>query len=301
MKKCLIIGAAILDLITQIDRLPRTGDDVYAQSQKMTVGGCAFNVASILKHFQIPHTLFVPIGDGLYGTYILRILKEYGFESPLHLTNQDNGYCLCLVERNGERTFLTVPGAECHYRKEWFHRIDPADYDTVYVSGYEIEGEGGGAILDFLEEHRNLKLYYAPGPRMNYITQEKHKRLRQLKPILHLNEKEAEEYTKLNRVKEAADQLYTLFDNEVIITLGEKGAYFRGECSDGMIPSERVKTVDTIGAGDAHIGTIIAMQKRNKKIQDAVPIANKISAAVVRAVGPTLTKEEFEKGREGYE
>lgn len=45
MKKCLVIGAAMLDIVMQIDELPKKGEDVYAKSQTMTVGGCAYNVA----------------------------------------------------------------------------------------------------------------------------------------------------------------------------------------------------------------------------------------------------------------
>ena len=64
MKKCLVIGAAMLDIVMQIDELPKKGEDVYAKSQTMTVGGCAYNVADIMKHFAVPYTLFAPIGTG---------------------------------------------------------------------------------------------------------------------------------------------------------------------------------------------------------------------------------------------
>lgn len=51
MKKCLVIGAAMLDIVMQIDELPKKGEDVYAKSQTMTVGGCAYNVAGYHEAF----------------------------------------------------------------------------------------------------------------------------------------------------------------------------------------------------------------------------------------------------------
>ena len=72
MKKNLIIGAAMLDIVMQIERLPKTGEDVYAQSQEMMVGGCAYNVADIQKHFHVPYTLFAPVGTGIYADIIRR-------------------------------------------------------------------------------------------------------------------------------------------------------------------------------------------------------------------------------------
>ena len=118
-KGCIVIGAAMLDIVMEIDRIPKSGTDVYAKGQSMMVGGCAYNVADILKHFGVNYTLFAPIGTGMYADFIRKELKKAGHESPVHCENSDNGYCLCMVEADGERTFLTVPGIECHFQEEW--------------------------------------------------------------------------------------------------------------------------------------------------------------------------------------
>ena len=87
MKKCLVIGAAMLDIVMQIDELPKKGEDVYAKSQTMTVGGCAYNVADIMKHFAVPYTLFAPIGTGMYASMIREKLKQAEHESPIIYEN----------------------------------------------------------------------------------------------------------------------------------------------------------------------------------------------------------------------
>ena len=46
-KGCIVIGAAMLDIVMEIDRIPKSGTDVYAKGQSMMVGGCAYNVANI--------------------------------------------------------------------------------------------------------------------------------------------------------------------------------------------------------------------------------------------------------------
>lgn len=295
MKKCLVIGAAMLDIVMKMDRLPRSGEDVYADSQEMTVGGCAYNVADIMKHFQVPYTLFAPIGKGIYSEIISKKLKEAGHESMIRSEEQDNGYCMCMVEADGERTFLTLPGIECNFRQEWFQKLDAAEYDSAYVSGYEIEGEGGDAILAFFEANPQLTVYYAPGPRITYISEEKQKRMKALHPILHLNEKEALEYTKEADYKAAGQQLYESMKNTVIITLGSKGVYLKEE-TEMVIASESVKAIDTIGAGDSHIGAVIAMRQKGAGFRRALEVANRVSAMVVGVEGPTLTEEEFKRG-----
>lgn len=294
-KKCLVIGAAMLDIVMKIERLPKSGEDVYADSQEMTVGGCAYNVADIIKHFRVPYTLFAPIGTGIYADVISKKLKEAGHESLIHSKSRDNGYCLCLVEADGERTFLTLPGIECSFEREWFDALDANEYDAAYVSGYEIEGEGGEAIIEFFEANPQLTVYYAPGPRITYISGEKQERMKALHPILHLNEKEALDFTGEPDFERAAQKLYESMQNAVIITLGSKGVYLKEE--EGiLIPSEPVKAVDTIGAGDSHIGAVIAMRQSGADFKQALKTANRVSAMVVGVEGPTLTEEEFRRG-----
>ena len=295
-KGCLVIGAAMLDIIMEIDRLSKSGEDIYARTQNMTVGGCAYNVADIMKHFQVTHTLFAPVGTGMYADFIEKELEKNGHKSVIKSDDTDNGYCLCMVEADGERTFLTLPGIECRFGKEWFDRLNVAEYDSVYVCGYELEGEGGEVILEFLENHPELTVYYAPGPRITYISGEKRRRMEALSPVLHLNEMEALTFTGKDTVEEAAAALAKENNNTVIITLGAEGVYLRENGQGKVIPSEKAKVVDTIGAGDSHIGAVISMRELGHDYETAIRTANRVSAMVVGVKGPTLTTEEFEKG-----
>lgn len=295
-KKCLIIGAAMLDIIMEIDRLPKSGEDIYAKSQSMTVGGCAYNAADILRHFEVEHTFFAPVGTGMYAGFVEKELERTGHTSVIKSEAMDNGYCLCMVEADGERTFLTMPGIECRFEKEWFEQLDAEEYDSVYVSGYELEGEGGDVILDFLEEQPELTVYYAPGPRITYISGEKRDRMTALNPIMHLNEMEALTFTGKEAIADAAQALEETTKNTVIITLGDKGVYLMENGQGKVIASDKAEVVDTIGAGDSHIGAVMAMRALGADFETAVRTANKVSAMVVGVKGPTLTAEEFKKG-----
>lgn len=295
-KKCLIIGATILDITLKMDKLPLSGEDVYVNSQSMSIGGCAYNVANIIGHFGINHTLFSPIGNGTYAKIIEEKLLENKFSSEIKSDEMDNGYCLCLVENNGERTFLTIPGIESEFKKEWFSKLNIEDYNSVYVSGYEIEGNGGENIIQFLEENKQLTLFYAPGPRINYISKEKHDRIFKLNPIVHLNEKEILEFTKEKNYIIAVKNLSKLTNNTIIVTLGDKGAFVKSRDEEKLINTVKVKQIDTTGAGDSHIGTIIAIYEKKKSIFEVVEIANKVASEIVCISGATFNSEQFKKG-----
>lgn len=290
MKKCLVIGATMLDIILEVNSLPQKGKDIYAKNQSIAIGGCAYNVANIMKILDIPYTLFSPIGTGIYSNIIQSQLNTIGLQSLLTIDNSDNGYCLCLVEKDGERTFITIPGIESSFQENWFNQIFADDYSSVYVCGYELEGEGGEHIISFLEKHKTLTIYYAPGPRITHISLDKQKRIMNLHPILHLNELESIEYTHCDTYKNAAKSLAEITKNSVIITRGKKGAYLYENGIGISIPAHKTKVIDTIGAGDSHIGAIIASEMKGNNLERSIQFANKISAIVVGVKGPSITK-----------
>ena len=296
MKKVLVIGSTVVDVIVNmIDRRPTTGQDVHVRSQHMSLGGCAYNVSDSIRHFGVPYILFSPVGTGIYGNFVREELNKRGIVSPIPTPSMENGCCYCFVENTGERSFASYHGAEYLFQKEWFDLVSTEEIDSVYICGLEIEETTGIHIIEFLEAHPKLTIYFAPGPRLTIIDPSLVKRLYRLSPILHLNETEALEVSAKDTVSEAAAFLYEKTNNIVIVTLGEKGCF----CFDGQtqvtIPPCPTLQVDTIGAGDSHIGSVIACRKKGDSLVEAIQKANLVSSKVVGTSGALLPDKEFEK------
>ncbi|MEG1780925.1 MAG: PfkB family carbohydrate kinase [Clostridium sp.] len=294
-KNIMVIGSTCVDIIINIDHLPQTEEDIHPTGQSMALGGCAYNVASMIKLFSAPVTLVSPVGTGFYGEYVERNLLNNGFDVKIHVPNKDNGCCYCLVESTGERTFMSYHGAEYLFQKSWMADFDKDQYDMVYVCGLEIEEPTGIELIEYLEAHPERELFYAPGPRGIQIPIEKAERIYALHPILHINQSEAKELSGCSSVSAAAKKLSLLTDNTVIITLGKNGTYCQ-ECSGKSytIAGLSAKVIDTIGAGDSHIGAIMACLSKGMSYEEAILTANAVAAQVVSVKGASLTKEEFE-------
>lgn len=304
--KTLVLGAAIVDKILEIDKLPKSGDDICASSEVLTVGGCAYNVANILKNFEVEHDLVVPVGSGIYGNLVEKDLLNNGYEVLIRDNRKDNGYCLCLVEVYGERTYITIQGTECEFKKEWLCSLNSKDYKNIYISGYELEGKSGEVICDFLESNNHLNIYFAPGPRISNLDKNILERIYDLYPIIHLNDKEALEYTGLSSVEDAIFDIHSKSNNTVFITLGDKGVLYlnpsiakyknRLKESIKLIDGNKVEVVDTIGAGDSHLASIIAAKSIGYSFEDSCKIANEVASKVVSIKGPKIEKHLFNKG-----
>ena len=195
MKQALIIGSTVADVTVRLPHLPVTGEDVIVESQSMSLGGCAYNVSEILRQSGVPYTLFSPVGTGIYGNYVREHLKRKQIPILIPTPAADNGCCYCFVEESGERTFAALHGAEYRFERQWFSLAESLSVGSVYVCGLELEEDTGGFILDYLEDHPEYTVYFAPGPRISFIPQSSLRRMFSLSPILHLNREEALEYT----------------------------------------------------------------------------------------------------------
>ena len=166
MKKILVIGSTVADVTISLDHLPEPEEDIIPGAQKISLGGCAFNVSNMLRLFRVPYTLFSPVGTGIYGDFVKKELEKYDIRryaeregqpaagidmEALPYPQEENGCCYCLVDKTGNRTFMALHGAEYRFRKEWFSRLNMQEYDRIYVCGLEIEEPTGEQIVDFLE------------------------------------------------------------------------------------------------------------------------------------------------------
>lgn len=54
MNQTLVIGSAVVDVIVRVEHLPKCGEDVHVSRQSRSLGGCAYLVSDILRHFRCP-------------------------------------------------------------------------------------------------------------------------------------------------------------------------------------------------------------------------------------------------------
>lgn len=304
MKKVLVIGSTVVDvIITLEDYLPKTQGDVHVLSQEMSLGGCAYNTSDMIRHFKVPYILFSPVGTGAYGDFVRANLAAKNISTPIPTPEEENGCCYCFIEKTGERTFISYHGAEYRFQPEWFHLLDTEEIDSVYICGFEIEEHTGIHIVEWLENHPQLTIYFAPGPRLNKIHPERMNRLFALHPIIHLNDDEVCAYQGFqsspaacapgNRLENAAAYLASLTGNTVIVTLGARGTYYHSTDGCEYIDAVSAHQIDTIGAGDSHIGAVIACRQKGMSLHDAILTANRVAAKVVETKGALLPDEVF--------
>ena len=314
MKRLLIIGSTCVDVILRLDHLPTTGEDMHPV-QRFAMGGCAFNVAQVPKAYDVDLRFVTPIGDhGVFSDFVRAHLDNAGFRGPITVPDSENGCCYCLVERSGERTFLSVHGVEYSFHAEYMDAFAGERFDYTYICGLEVEETTGGELVAWLEMHPDIAgtVVYAPGPRGIEVDADRTARILAMHPILHLNEQEAQALAGMddseapalvemdNRedpvlagmsgseepVLAAAQALHAKTGNMVIVTCGADGVLWIS--ADGSVhtaPSVPSTVVDTIGAGDSHCGAVLTGLTLGWSEDDTMRFANQIASEVVAQEG----------------
>lgn len=293
MKRLLIIGSTCVDVILRLDHLPTTGEDMHPV-QRFAMGGCAFNVAQVPKAYDVDLRFVTPIGDhGVFSDFVRAHLANAGFRGPITVPDSENGCCYCLVERSGERTFLSVHGVEYSFHAEYMDAFAGERFDYTYICGLEVEEKTGGELVSWLEAHPNIAgtVVYAPGPRGIEVDADRTERILAMHPILHLNEQEAQALagradTDADSVLASAQALHAKTKNMVVVTRGADGVLWIS--ADGSVhtaPSVPATVVDTIGAGDSHCGAVLTGLTLGWTEEDTMRFANQVASEVVAQEG----------------
>ena len=290
----LCVGAVMADVLCRVPRLPERGEGVVVTERTMRLGGCAFNSGNAVRQLGMPCFLLAPLGQGPFAGFIRSELTGRNLGALEVETTLDCGTCTCLVEPDGERTMITSPGIERCFDPEWFDRLDTEGYVAGLASGYEVEGAGGDAIIGFFAAHPELDFYYGPGPRIMGVGEAKHARINALRPIWHLNELEALQFTGASTADEAGRAIALMCGNACVLTRSEAGAsVFFADGSRIDEPTDPVCVVDTVGAGDTHLGALAAARAACLPWSDALAIANRLAGAVCGVEGGTLSDSQF--------
>lgn len=315
MKRLLIIGSTCVDVILRLDHLPTTGEDMHPV-QRFAMGGCAFNVAQVPKAYDVDLCFVTPIGDhGVFSDFVRAHLDNAGFRGPITVPDSENGCCYCLVERSGERTFLSVHGVEYSFHAEYMDAFAGERFDYTYICGLEVEETTGGELVAWLEAHPDIAgtVVYAPGPRGIAVDADRTDRILAMHPILHLNEQEAQALAGLGGSEDsvlaatqeaqeaqvlaglsgsevpvlaAAQALHAKTQNMVIVTRGADGVlWISADGSAHTAPSVPATVVDTIGAGDSHCGAVLTGLTLDWTEEDTMRFANQIASEVVAQEG----------------
>jgi ribokinase len=299
----------LVDLTLDVPSLPPRGGDVLATATRLVAGG-GFNLASAVARQGIPCVYAGPHGAGPYGDLVRSALTDEGVSAATATrADGDTGFCVTLVEPDGERTFVTMPGVEAELRPDDLAGLSPSSHDVVALSGYDLAYPVSGPVLTAWTAGRppgGPRLALDPGPLVIAIAD----RLAAVLPrlwLLTMNQREARLLSGADGAS-GAELLRAVrrvpglsADSLVVVREGAEGCVATGGALGAdvlVVPAPAVAAVDTTGAGDTHTGVLLAAICAGLDAAAALELATRAAALSVTRLGPATapTARELAEG-----
>jgi sugar/nucleoside kinase (ribokinase family) len=111
--------------------------------------------------------------------------------------------------------------------------------------------------------------------------------------IVFANEEEATTFTKLP----AEQAVHTIAQQAslAIVKVGSKGSYIKHDDTLLHIPAEKVKPIDTTGAGDVYAAGFLYGYANNLPLKRCAEIGTLCAAQVIEEIGAKITPERWQK------
>ncbi|MBU1323014.1 carbohydrate kinase [Patescibacteria group bacterium] len=272
MKQVVCFGELLIDMIAM-----NPGNLVEAEGFLKKFGGAPANTASGLAKLGLPVSFIGKVGQDPFGYFLKRELDTYKVNTKKLVMSETGTTTLALVSltKQGDRDFFFIRGvhdkilpSEVELPKNTgiFH-FGSLTQTTVQASKATdkliSQAIKAGAILSYDPNIREF--LWGDLKRAKLVILDTAKKVN----ILKVNEEEAELLSGIKNPQRAAEKLFRDNLDILIITLANKGCYYKTKKYEGLIPTIKVKVVDTTGAGDAfNAGLISGLYEAKKRASE---------------------------------
>ena len=278
MKNISILGIFVADLVFFGETIPITGETIIGEKFDIGAGGKGSNQAVAAAKAGAKTFFISKIGDDQFGTMAKKIYDEVGVDYSKVIISKEHstGAAGILVNNKGQNAINVVPGAAGALTAEdidvasniiiessiFLTQLE-APKDTVY---YALKIAKENNVTTILNPAPASKIDENIFPLIDYFTPN------EIEASFYVNFKVENE----EDAKKASQQLLKQGIKNVIITLGDKGAFFANDKENFHVNAMNLgkKVVDTTGAGDAFNAGIAVALTENKNIKDSIKFAN---------------------------
>ena len=286
-RKIVVIGSCNTDMVINLDRLPLPGETLLGGQFFMNSGGKGANQAVAAARLGGKVIFIAKVGNDPFGIRSLDQYKAEGIGTKHVLVDKEHpsGVALILVDSHGENSIAVASGANAHLTPKDIDEAQSAikDSDIVLMQLETPMETVERAALIAKQEGKKVILNPAPAQPLSAS-------LLECLYMLIANETEAEfisgvQITDMNSVARAADIICSKGVENVVITLGSKGAFIKERGAYHQVPALKVKAVDATAAGDTFCGAVCVALAEDKGITEAVEFANRAAAVTVTRMG----------------
>lgn len=274
MKKIVVVGSANTDMVVKAATLPLPGETLLGGTFFMNAGGKGANQAVAAARLGGNVTLIAKVGNDIFGKQTIEGLQKENIDTDFIFTDDTapSGIALIMVNEEGENCIVVAPGANANLLPADIETVNAINEAAIILMQLEIPLATIEAVA-IMAKATNQQVIINPAPAQP-LSDELLNGLFLITP----NETEATLLTGVTvtnqaTASKAADIFLSKGVQNVIITLGKQGAYFKNRNEQFKVAAPVVQAKDTTAAGDTFSGALTVALTENMDWQQAIQFA----------------------------
>jgi ribokinase len=284
MTRLAVLASFNMDLVMRAERLPAPGETLQGDFA-MFLGGKGFNQAIAARRLGAAVVVAGRVGDDEFGQAFLAALDREAIDRAAVVIDAGagTGVASIVVDPSGENAIIQAPRANRAMTEADVARLDLRDVDAALLN-LETSWEAAHAFARRARDAGAL-VVCNPAPAAPVSDE-----LLTLCDVLVPNAIEAAALTGLavgsrDEAIAAAQVLRRRGPGSVVVTLGEQGAAAVDGTTQLCLAPPGVRTVDTVGAGDAFCAALAVRLAERATLAEAVRFADAAGALATTVAG----------------
>ncbi len=321
MKKydCIGIGSPLLDLTFNVtdDILDELGlkkgemclidkekskeilKKLNSLNKDVSPGGCCSNTVAGISALGGKAVFLGKIGNDVHGEIYESKTKKQGVITRLSKHDSEiTGHSITFITPDFERTFATHLGASLYLKKQDIIDEEIKNSKILHIEAYQLEDPSLREInlhaIEIAKKNNVLVSMDLADPALVLRNLDFLKDfIKNSIDIVFANETEAQAFTG-KEYKQALLEISNIC-NIAVVKLGEKGSLIKYKDIIHEIPSFKVKTVNTNGAGDMYAAGVLYGVVNNLSFEETGKLASFAASLVVSNSDTRLNQDQINK------
>lgn len=276
MNKIIVIGSLSMDFVVSVKKRPHQGETVFGEDFQTAFGGKGANQAVAASRLGGNVEMVGAVGDDAFAEQIIQNLQAQNvtIDNVERVTHLPSGSAHITLSE-GDNSIIVIPSANNQVLLQEEQLEALLDKESFVILQHEIPQETNEKIIEYCYQHE-IPVMLNPAPARK-VSPEILEKITYLTPNEH-------EFKLLFPDEELSDCLKK-YANQLIVTLGSKGAIFYDGKEEQQIPGFPTQTVDTTGAGDTFNGALAVAIVQDLPLGEAVQFANLAASISVTGFG----------------
>ena len=301
-----ILGIFVADLCFFADEIPVSGKTVLGKKYIIGPGGKGSNQAIAAARAGGDVSFVTKLGKDNYADMALKLYQEAGVNTQAVILDSElnTGAAGILInQKTGENAINVISGAAGTIDQKFIEdNLSIIKNSKIFLTQLETPLDASLYALKIAKEN-GCTTILNPAPARN-LPEDCFKNIDFFTP----NETEASFFINQSIESEkdcqiAAEVLLDKGVKNILITLGDKGCFFKNQEEEFLLPVKKlsVPVVDTTGAGDAFNGAFSVALSKNKNYKEAIEFANLVAGISVTREGAANSMPTFDEIEENLE